>query len=1006
MPARRPARARAAAVATGAAVLGALAVPSPSLASHATDSRATAGFAPTASTPASGSARGAAGDLLADPARGRAAVTELGGRIDVAAARNDLSARALEDLLLEDRTMWLDETGRLYAVDPAPPAPEAPAGRASADPAAGVAPLDQTFALHSNPGATRTIFLDVDGAVVSGTGWNTDSGVGTTHPAWDPAGNGASFTDAEKLEVQKVWAIVAEDYAPWQVDVTTADPGTAGLTRTGPADLTYGTRALITPSPDAWSKLCDSQCGGVAYLGVYGGTGDPSPTQPAWVFPPALDDDAKAVAEAISHEVGHNLGLTHDGNATSDYDEGHGAWAPIMGASYYEPITQWSQGSYVGANNSQDDLATITGYLPRRADEAGPTVGGAAALPATGVSSYITDRTDVDAFRLGSCGSGATATISPAEVGADLDVKASLLDPGGAVVATSDPASTQVDRETASGMGASLTIPAGTGSTLLVDGTGNGPWSTGYDDYASLGAYTVTVTGCTSDTSLPSAPTAVAATPDASAPTITLTWAAPSSPGASAITGYRVTRLDTGAGTLLPASARSFAFTGLEPGTRYDLTVAAVNGSGPGPVATTSATTYSPTTTPGAPRGTYAVWNADPDRVKIAWAPPADDGGAEVTSYAVRIDGTSRGSVAATFDGVYLSGPFSLGTHTATIRAVNAAGAGPPVDATFTVAAPPANDDAGAARALTGATGATSGTTFGATGAAGDPVAPAGAGRHSVWFTWTAPSRAPVRFATGATTGDTRATARDTTLAIYRGAPGSLVEVAANDDSGSGTFFSAVDLTPVAGTRYLVVVDSFSTDGAAGPFTLAWASTELAPGAPSRVSATRGDGSALVSWSAGEPGTQPVTGWRVTASPGGRQATVGGSASSATVGGLRNGTSYRFSVQALSAAGDSPSSVTSPAVVPAGVPLVMARPRVQVRGRTMTVRWSPAGANGDPVTGYQVVIKGARNRTMPAAATRLVIRRMRPGRYALRIQAANGMGLAPLGPTTRVRVRR
>ena len=707
--------------------------------------------------------------------------------------------------------------------------------------------------------------------------------------------------------------------------------------------------------------------------------------------------------------MGHNLGLRHDGNATADYDEGHGAWAPIMGASYYEPITQWSRGSYVGANNSQDDLAAISGYLPRRADEAGSTVSGAAALPATGVSSYITDRTDVDAFRLGSCGSGATATVSPAEVGADLDVRASLLDPGGGVVATSDPASAQVDRETASGMGASLTIPAGTGSTLLVDGTGNGPWSTGYDDYASLGAYTVSVTGCTSDASLPSAPTSVAATPDASAPTITLTWGSPTSSGASAITGYRVTRLDTGASTLLPASARSFAFTGLEPGTRYDLTVAAVNGSGPGPVATASATTYSPTAVPGAPRGTYAVWNADPDRVKIVWAPPAEDGGAEVTSYAVRIDGIGRGSVSATFDGVYLSGPFSLGTHTATIRAVNAAGAGPPVDAIFAVAAPPANDDATAARPLTGAAGTTSGTTFGATGAAGDPTPPGsaqGAGRHSVWFAWTAPSRAPVRFAIGATTGDTRATARDTTLAVYRGAPGSLAEVAANDDSGSGTLFSAVDLTPVAGTRYLVVVDSFSTDGAAGPFTLAWASTDLAPAAPSRVSATRGDGSALVSWAAGEPGTQPVTRWRVTASPGGRQVSVDGSASSAAVGGLSNGTAYRFSVQAVSAAGTSPASTSSAAVTPAGAPLRMAKPRAQVRGRTVIVRWTAATVNGDPLTGYLVSVKGARNRTTPAPATRAVMRRLRPGRYAVRLQAINGVGSSPASPALTVRVRR
>ena len=81
----------------------------------------------------------------------------------------------------------------------------------------------------------------------------------------------------------------------------------------------------MTPSVDAWSRICQSQCGGVAYVGTYGDTGSPTPTQPAWVFPQALGDDAKAIAEAVTHEVGHNLALTHDGNAAQDYDPGHGA---------------------------------------------------------------------------------------------------------------------------------------------------------------------------------------------------------------------------------------------------------------------------------------------------------------------------------------------------------------------------------------------------------------------------------------------------------------------------------------------------------------------------------------------------------------------------------------------------------------------------------------------------------------------------------------------------------
>ncbi len=739
MRARRTGTVRATAVSFGALVLMAPALASsPSSAAEEREAT-TSSVAP--------STQAVDDELLDGPARGRTAITELGDQIGLAAARNDLGARSLESLLLEDRTLWLDSDARLYAIDPAP---EPPPGRGTTDSSRGSpdaatpAPLADTFALHSNPDATRKVFVDVDGGTVSGTWWNSESGVATTHPAWDPAGNGPSFTDDELAQVQKIWAIIAEDYAPWQVDVTTADPGVAGLTRSDAADPTYGTRALVTPSVDAWSRICQSQCGGVAYVGTYGDTGSPTPTQPAWVFPQALGDDAKAIAEAVTHEVGHNLALTHDGNATQDYDPGHGAWAPIMGTGFDRPITQWSQGSYVGANNQQDDLAVITGFLARRPDEAGATAATAAALPAAGVASSITDRSDVDAFTLGACGAGATATIAPAATSPNLDVRAGVLDDADAVVASADPASAYVDRESASGLGATVPVPAGSTSTLLVDGTGNGGWSTGYDDYASLGAYTVAVSGCTADATVPSAPTDVVATAGAADPTITLTWAPPTSVGSGAVTGYRVSRLDTGESTLLGAQARSFVLGGLAPGTRYDLSVAALNAAGSGPVATAGATTYAPRTPPGAPREPTAVWNADPDRVLLRWAAPADDGGDAVTTYAIGVDGVNRGSVSAADVAVTIDGPFSIGAHTVTVRAANAVGSGPPASVTFDVAAPPANDDVDAARVLTGAAGTTTATTYGATGAVDDPVPPGtdlGAGRHSVWFAWTAPSR-------------------------------------------------------------------------------------------------------------------------------------------------------------------------------------------------------------------------------------------------------------------------
>ena len=89
----------------------------------------------------------------------------------------------------------------------------------------------------------------------------------------------------------------------------------------------------------------------------------------------------------------------------------------------------------------------------------------------------------------------------------------------------------------------------------------------------------------------------------------------------------------------------------------------------------------------------------------------------------------------------------------------------------------------------------------------------------------------------------------------------------------------------------------------------------IAPGAPTNVIATAGDGQATVSFTApGSDGGSAITGYTVTASPGGQTAT--GARSPLTVKGLSNDTAYTFTVTATNAQGDGPASATSNSATP------------------------------------------------------------------------------------------
>ncbi|WP_374569541.1 pre-peptidase C-terminal domain-containing protein [Ideonella sp.] len=426
-------------------------------------------------------------------ASGQRAIDLLGDKLEAVAKFYKRSPQALRDMLLRDPLVRLDRSGRLYVVeelDHPLPSDDSKNFVEGAAPA----PLDNTFLLHSRPGAKRTIYLDFNGAVIQNTAWNSNGNT-INAQAFDFDGNVNAFSAAELERIQYIWQRVAEDYSPFDIDVTTEQPPADKLTRASDADDVYGTTAVITNH----NGVYNCSCGGVAYVGVYDNVGDYY--KPALVFWDMLGTgNEKYVAEATSHEVGHNLGLSHDGTSQVGYYGGHGdgetGWAPIMGVGYYKNTVQWSQGEYTDANNKEDDIVVIgsNGGILRK-DDHGNGIAKATALTTSpngqninlSGKGVIERRKDKDAFSFSAKAGAGSVTVTPDTRSANLDVLVKILKADGTVLAKAKPDTTLAATVT-------FTLPSAGKYYVVVDGVGHATPTTGYSDYGSLGQYAITGT--------------------------------------------------------------------------------------------------------------------------------------------------------------------------------------------------------------------------------------------------------------------------------------------------------------------------------------------------------------------------------------------------------------------------------------------------------------------------------------------------------------------------------
>ena len=388
--------------------------------------------------------------------------------------------------------------------------------------------------LSSNPESHRKIYLDFDGGIVDSS--SLASGLETIHA--EPYNSGRSdgllvITESEQAEIERIWNVVSEDFAPFDVDVTTIDPG-ANYFQDDSVDRFPGVRVLVSTNIDSidvggtgtqWSF----EAGGEAQVNSW----VESPATPAWVFGNLLAWDERFIANAISHELGHTLGLTHigaiDENGVEDeryngHGEGETRWAPIMGNGFQGNVSQWSKGEFPGATQTRDELAIIAKSTPFREDDISvpvqliPAEDGSVAL-----DGLIETPEDVDTFQFTVGVSGAASlTVSPWPLGLaygrNLDVEIRVIGPDGQETATDSPA------DSLTGNIELVNLNPGK-YTVEVDGVGVASTDSnpGYSDYGSVGRYSVhgTITGTVS---LPNAPADVNASDSTFTDRIRVAW--------------------------------------------------------------------------------------------------------------------------------------------------------------------------------------------------------------------------------------------------------------------------------------------------------------------------------------------------------------------------------------------------------------------------------------------------------------------------------------------------
>lgn len=295
--------------------------------------------------------------------------------------------------------------------------------------------------LNSLPGAPVNIYLDFDGFEELESPWPGSDTPYAPTPRFSIDGDPDAISEVERRYIYNIWATVAEDFSPFNVNVTTVDPGDfshgSGNLRVAIGGTDPDTAANVrgrAPDIDAFTK---EDVPNVVFVYPFDVTPDGAIG--------ALRE-SRIIADTASHEVGHAFGLEHlvrdeDGDGvvgpternTGDPPTGIADRAPLMGDSSRR--TQGvGRGVWWLGNNLhgviQDDMAILArpengfGYRPddhsrnpTPADASPMTIGTLqyAQQPSTGVligSGVIEHAGDADVFQFETGGGDVAVRIT------------------------------------------------------------------------------------------------------------------------------------------------------------------------------------------------------------------------------------------------------------------------------------------------------------------------------------------------------------------------------------------------------------------------------------------------------------------------------------------------------------------------------------------------------------------------------------------------------------------